>query len=504
MKDADGGLAASVSNSSRLMQRCNLEFITSFANIRSLTLHLRTMLCLAAGVIFAGCARFEDRPLSAAETAEQLASRSLGDTNFKEFLEKNLDHSFEQWPLTKLDLPSLTLAAFYFHPSLDVARAQWAVARGGETTAGARPNPIVGVTPGYSANAPRGVSPWFPSVTLDVPIETAGKRRYRIAHAEHLSEAARHHISIAAWQVRSAVRAALVDHALAHRRASLLREHVELQQRVVGLLEQRFAAGTIGSAELAPARIASARLRAEALNAERQATEARGRIAECLGLPVRSIEGMDFIFDLGQTVDAALLSIDARREALQGRADVLAGLTEYAASQSALQLEIAKQYPDLHLNPGYQYDQGENKWQLGFSVELPVLYRNQGGIAEAKAKRDEAAARFVALQAKVISEIDRALLNRAAAIEQVRQLDDIARAQQQQAEQIEASLNAGAADALEVANLRLEFATTGLARLDALAKKQQATGLLEDALQRPFDALSTVEQDPKLRAAKDQ
>jgi broad specificity phosphatase PhoE len=30
--------------------------------------------------------------------------------------------------------------------------------------------------------------------------------------------------------------------------------------------------------------------------------------------------------------------------------------------------EIAKQYPDIHLGPGYQYDQGVNKWTLGFSV----------------------------------------------------------------------------------------------------------------------------------------
>jgi len=48
----------------------------------------------------------------------------------------------------------------------------------------------------------------------------------------------------------------------------------------------------------------------------------------------------------------------SRRQALQGRADVLAALSDYAASESALQLEVAKQYPDVHLNTGYEYDQG--------------------------------------------------------------------------------------------------------------------------------------------------
>ena len=450
---------------------------------------------------FVACARFEDKPISAAATAQQIEARSLSDTNFKAFLEKNLDHQFAAWPLTNLDFPTLTLTAFYFHPSLDVARAQWAVARGGETTAGARPNPVLTATPGYSANPPHDVSPWFPSVTLDIPIETAGKRRYRIAHAEHLSEAARLNISTAAWQTRSVVRSALVDYEVTSRRTVLLRQHVELQERAFALLEQRFAAGAISSVELAPARVQLFQARTDAADAQRLALESRARIAEAVGLPLRAIDGIEFQFDVNQTADASLLSDEVRREALLGRADILAALAEYAASQSALQLEIAKQYPDVHFNPGYQYDQGENKWSLGISVELPVLYRNQGGIAEAKAKRDELAARFIALQTKVISEIDRALLSRAAAIEQIRRLEDLTRAQQQQVEQIEAAFKAGAADQLEVANARAELALNEIARLEALAKKQQAIGRLEDALQRPFEGLSTVELDPKLQAA---
>ena len=58
-------------------------------------------------------------------------------------------------------------------------------------------------------------------------------------------------------------------------------------------------------------------------------------------------------------------------------------LADYAASQSALQLEIAKQYPDLHLGPGYELDQTDNKWSLGISLDLPILNHNQGPVAEA-------------------------------------------------------------------------------------------------------------------------
>ena len=82
--------------------------------------------------------------------------------------------------------------------------------------------------------------------------------------------------------------------------------------------------------------------------------------------------------------------------------------------------EVAKQYPDVRLSPGYQYDQGDNEWSLGLSVDLPILNQNQGGIAEAEARRTEAAAKFNAIQAKVVAEIDRGTVVYKAALEKTR------------------------------------------------------------------------------------
>ena len=83
-----------------------------------------------------------------------------------------------------------------------------------------------------------------------------------------------------------------------------------------------------------------------------------------------------------------------RRLAALNRSDILGALADYAASQSALQLEIARQFPDMHIGPGYLLDQTDNKWTLGATLTLPVLNQNQGAIAEAKARREEMAARF--------------------------------------------------------------------------------------------------------------
>src|SRR5436189_239212 len=130
------------------------------------------------GVALSGCQQFRPESLSAMQGAAALESRSLVDPHLKEFLERNLDRELSECP-------------------------------------------------------PAGVSPWLPSITFDVPIETAGKRGHRVARARELSEAARLNIATTAWQVRSRLRAALLDWTSASRRQELLRQQQSLQEKIV-------------------------------------------------------------------------------------------------------------------------------------------------------------------------------------------------------------------------------------------------------------------------------
>src|SRR5206468_88698 len=100
----------------------------------------------------------------------------------------------------------------------------------------------------------------------------------------------------------------------------------------------------------------------------------------------------------------------AQRIGLINRLDVRRGLADYAAAEAELRLEIAKQYPDVHIGPGYQFDQGQNKYAIGVTVELPVFNQNKGPIAEALAHRRQAAAEFVRVQAQAIGQIELALI----------------------------------------------------------------------------------------------
>jgi hypothetical protein len=123
--------------------------------------------------LFAGCAHFKQQPLAPEKTAAQFEARRLDDAGLKKFLGQNLGRELENWPQTNWNFQELTLVAFYYHPSLEVARDQWLVAQAGLKTAGARPNPSVTVTPGYDSQIPGNYSPWLVPVTFDIPIETA-------------------------------------------------------------------------------------------------------------------------------------------------------------------------------------------------------------------------------------------------------------------------------------------------------------------------------------------
>ena len=458
-------------------------------------------------VLLTGCTRFQSRPILPAQTAATLDARTLDDPAFRAFLEKNLGRKLDVWPLPAWDFETLTLAAWYYHPSLDVARAEWQAAQGGITTAAGRPNPTVSVTPGYDAQIPDTPSPWIVPVTFDVPIETAGKRRRRIEQARSLSESARLNIATTAWQVRSNLRASLIDFAAASQRERILRDQLDARDKIVHLLEQQLQAGAVSAADLSQARLALAQLKLDFADARQQAADARVRVADAVGVSARALEGVDLAYDLSAipAEASALTTTELREQALTNRADVLGALADYAASQSALQLEIARQFPDLHLGPGYSWNSGssgDNEWELGLTVELPVLNQNQGPIAEAEARRAVAAANFNALQAKVITDVDRAVAVWQVARENVVTFEALATAQQKQSDAVAAQARAGAADQVDLLDAQIELGAGELAQLDGRVKLQQAFGALEDAVQRPLAGMraSVIEQSPRPQA----
>lgn len=442
---------------------------------------------LLAAIALAGCAHqaaYTAKPLSPENTAAALEARSLDDPGLRKFLTENLHKDFSPGQPVTWDFETLCWVAFYFNPALDVARAQWESARAAQTTAGARPNPTLTLTPGFSSN-PGGASPWLPAVGLDFGLDPAGQRDRRTEVARLNAEAARQAVFAAARQLRSDLRRAVNEFTFADDRTTALRTQLDLNRQILALLEQRRTAGAASAGEVATARLALVRAESAASDAQSQLGPARQRVAQLLGVPVTAITGVELhLMTRMNGPYAPELLAAVRRRALQSRADVLGALARYAVAESSVALEVERRSPGLHLGPGYQWDQGQNKWTVAFTFELPLFNRNEGPLAEAEAHRHEAAAQLAVVQAQVLGEIDGAVAALASAQAQADGLRPLRDGLNSQLKQVEARVHAGGADQLELKNAQLEAAVGAQSCNEANLLCLQASGLLEDVLQQ--------------------
>lgn len=438
-------------------------------------------------LLLSACATYQNRPIQLAEMGRTFEARSLESAELQKFIATNQRRDVNPWPPQWWDLTTLTLATYYYNPELDIARAKWSVAAAAVKTAGQRPNPTLQLPFGYTVDAKNGDTPWTYGINLDIPIETAGKRGYRVAQAQQLSLAARLDIGNVAWQVRSRLRSDLLGLYAASRKASLLEKVISAQEEIVDMLDKRLSHGAASAAEVHEAKIALSQNSRDLALAKMQISDARARIASAIGLPVSALGDIKISFDVFEQSHFDVPADEVRYKAVLSRSDLLSALAKYEASQAALQLEIAKQYPNIHLGPGYLYNKDGDSVVLPVSfIALPLFNRNEGPIAEAEAKRDEAAAQVKALQARAINVSEQALQNYYAAAGNLATSDVLLSARENQLKALQNTFNTGETDRLTFTHAQRAFYSNRLVGEDPLIKVQQAIGQLEDALQRPL------------------
>jgi outer membrane protein TolC len=437
-----------------------------------------TALCLA----LSACAtqHYDAKPLDAASSAQALADRSLDAPELKRVIPT------PDWPPRAWNLELLTLAAFHFNPDLEAARARLAALDAAVTTAGQRPNPTLQLPLQRAQNPRDGESPWTLGLALNIPIETHGKRDARVAAATHQAAAARLQVASTAWHLRSQLREQLLLVANLTEKIRLLGQQAHLDRELVAMLDARLRAGYVPARDLNQQRLALIQSDNDLLDARKALGAARIQAAALVGLKPGALDGVNLDLSGFDRPDPPLPIPELHTLALRNRADVREALETYEASQAALQLEVARQYPDVHLGPGYTFDQGVRKPGFDFSgIELPVFNRNEGPIAEAAARRQEAAANVTRVQARAWSELDAGLadyrLARDALLQAGRQLD----VQRGQLAGVRHGFDLGEEDRVSLTLNRKTELAARLAVLAASAQVQQALGRIEDAVQRP-------------------
>lgn len=450
----------------------------------------RTRLSIVACVLTlsAGCASYHARPLSAAHSAQALEARSLQDPRLRTFIAAAGEPGTAATAGKPLawDLTTLTLAALYYHPDLDLARARLGIARAGVRAARQIPNPSVTFEDlAYGTTSP---AQWTVAPLVDLLIETAGKRKQRTREAQAQVEAARADLLTASWGVRAGVRSALLSLWDAQRRLALLQQRLALQRQLTALLERRLTVGADSAIDVGRERTRVNQASLEVGVTQGEIEAARARLAGAIGIPLHALDGITISvarFD-APPPSPELASGTLQRAALTARSDVQELLAQYAAAEAALALAIADQYPNLTLSPGYSFDSVQDRYVLLPSFELPVLNLHRGSIAVAAARRAEAAARFTALQSQIISAIEGATVEYRAASLEVHSARILLTSETEREQQTAVSFAAGEIDRPTWLTVEIERIAAAQALQAAQRRQREALGALEDALQHPF------------------
>ena len=448
---------------------------------------LRVFTIASIALLASGCASVPSPPLLPAVSAAALDARSLDDPRLAAFLTASgvtATSPAEPW-----DLRRLTLVAVYYHPDIEIADARLSAAQAAIRTAAQRPNPVFNLTPQFNAT---NVNPtaWTVGTAINLLLELFGKREARTDEAKALAEAARFDVDSASWQVRGRVRSAMLTLWSAERHAELVAQRRDLQIELTGFLERRLTVGEASSLDVGRERAARDAAVLAVSDAARDVADARVVLATAIGIPARALGSIRLDYTaITATPDPTLTDIPRlRRAALTSRGDVQASLARYAAAQAGLKLQLANRVPNLSIGPGYQYDQGDSKFSLSIQSDLPISNANGGPIGEADARRREAAASFIALQAQIIGDIDRAVAACNSSNQSLGAAEVLARQQGDRKARNARIFRAGAIDHVTLLTGDIEYAAGQDARLQALVVQRSALGQLEDALRIPIFA----------------
>ncbi len=454
---------------------------------------------MALTFTLAGCIHYSPRPLPPERVAADFADRRLDDSQLQAALDAKLPARAGNWPRTRWDRADLVAAMLYFNDTVAEGRANLGVVAAGRRTARQRPNPTLAILTEYAnegsqltefASQHGGAPLWLLGLTPDIPLDLGTRRTARIAVADLSAQQALYDFMEVVWKARASLRRALLDVLLTGREVALLERVGTDRQAQLQMARRRLEAGAAAHGDLD-------RLVSDAVADEQRLHDARGRVsaarsalAESLGVPVAALDSISLAWEgLEEPHEVESQWLQRwREEALLSRSDVHSAVVGYSIAEESLRLEVAKQYPQVHIGPAYTWDHGVHRLQFNLSMELPVLNQNQGPIGEAEARRVLAGAHLEATVAAAYQQIDAAVRQWHLALQRVADArGPVYDAAQRIYAQTERGFDAGSTDRTELVAARVARTLAELQVLEAVRTAQEALATLEDALRRPLE-----------------
>jgi CRISPR system Cascade subunit CasA len=376
----------------------------------------------------------------------------------------------------------LLAAALKRNPRIAEAAAKYRTAVAAARTARVRPAATLTLTAEYSDEA----SHWLYGAGSDIPLDQGARRQGRLSAADLTALQALYDYQEAVWTVRTALAKAQSDWLISGLEASAASALVAVRQERSTRLNQRVSAGEDARPAALAARAELGAAVRRLADAESRAEQNRLALAQALGVGPSEVRGVSLAPP--RSAPAQPVTPAARDAAALGRPDVLRAIADYDIAEGALRTEIARQYPEVHIGPGYTYDHGIRKIPFNLTLVLPPADLNRAAIAQAEARRAEAGRSLEAAQAGVLAAVDQAKSAAAGTQMALSIIRDQERPAALAAEAAaDRALAAGEADKVDQLAARAARLEAELALLDARKAAEAAAIDLEDALRTPYD-----------------
>lgn len=455
---------------------------------------VRTSLIAAAVFLLGlcgGCALqpHSPRPMDASNEQVRYLAQRVDDEDLRAALSRRgIDTTL--WPLPQWSAAALDALALERHPDMRVAAAELEATIAASRLALQRARPGLDVTLEHHSANGASSSPWSVGVALDTVLTQWLVGQARQSALLELQQAqvldATYRAAEVAWESHRRVRSAYGAWTQANNAVEACAEALELRQREFALWQRREALGAASRPEVLQAGQRAIGVEQQCTRQELQRDTALSLLASATGLPLSQLRGLT----LERTADPAALvpaasDPDWQRAALLNNLAVRSALARYDLADAALRLEIARQIPDVSLRPGYAWDQGDHRWSLGVGLPLPPWNLNQAGIADASARRDAEAARFAAIQARALAELDGAVSALSGSNREVAMSQSFLEAARQNWARAVRRVERGDADRLEELGAAQAAADARRSLLDAQAARARSMDAIEDVLQMP-------------------
>jgi cobalt-zinc-cadmium efflux system outer membrane protein len=209
---------------------------------------------------------------------------------------------------------------------------------------------------------------------------------------------------LAGWDYEAKRLAVLTDTAkafaallAAQEKLVLAEELSDLSERIVQMATQRVSSGKAAPLESMKAKIELGTVHIQREQAAQAVQAARRRLAATWGATQPRFARAEGTLAMPASIPDANELVTL----LEQNPSVARWATEMQRRQAVARLEQAKAIPDLTVGGGWKREGGRNGWAGGVSISLPVLDRNQGGIAESRYSLAKAAQEQRAAQATV-------------------------------------------------------------------------------------------------------